>query len=50
MTITKAKSKECLQAWEFVKASCQLENYSIPEETDAIIQKHIVGEISAKFR
>jgi len=48
MTITKTESKERLQAWEYAKASCQLENCPILEETDAIIQKHIAGEISAE--
>ncbi|WP_455654378.1 antitoxin VbhA family protein [Phascolarctobacterium sp.] len=48
MTITEAESKERLQAWEYAKASCQLENCPIPAETDAIIQKHIAGEISAE--
>lgn len=39
---------EKTKAWEYAKASCQLENCPIPEETDAIIQKHIAGEISAE--
>lgn len=48
MTITEAESKERQRAWEYAKASCELENCHISEETDAIIQKHIAGEISAE--
>lgn len=48
MTITEADSKKRQKAWEYAKVSCQLENCHISEETDAIIQKHIAGEISAE--
>ncbi len=46
--IDKIESKKRKEAWENAKASCMLENLTIPEENEGFMQKYIDGEITAE--